>query len=924
MDIISSYQMQKGKTVKPNLTGLYNYQPLQFLPDKEKDDDWAAQNINFIDWQGLKQIRDRARWMMTNYKLSIGDIEESHYMRTKDSEQQESNEMLDIMERQANRPLEAMKLKNYPLANTVFNILKDEHSKRISHITFGDRSDIGVNEMLEEKKGEIEEVLLQQAAIKQQMKMMQMGLSAESKEGQQMMAPETLKSLPQIQSFYTKSYRNIYQEWAEHQKNVDEERFSMRELEDIQFGNMLAVDREFWHFKMYENDYQVEVWNPPQVAYRKSSSTRYISDSTWVVHIDYLTIPDVIDREGWKMSEKQLLTLNMIHGARSAQYALAGKDHDQYWDASKSYEWNRTGPGLGMRQALSVLDNVTGHGGDVVREILNEGEDPVTLNGEFDVRVSTVYWKTQRKYYHLTRIDEEGNLITDVVGEDYKVTTKPQYNTVLYKEKSKENLIFGEHLDPLWANETWGGIRIGNNVPSVGWQGSSATFAPIYLGINGPKPTRLPFQFKGDKNIYGCKLPVEGRVYNDHNNKSKALMDNMKAWQIGYNMSMNLAQDTMVNDLGVVVAIDPNAIPKHSEGEDWGLDQMAATIAVIKETGILPMFSAGKNADGIHIGQRPVERIDLSQIPRVESLLKVASYYKTEGLASVGLNPERIGTPIDKEDTATGVNQAVAASFSHTEYLFTQHDDYLMPRVWAMDINLAQYYNSTNPSLRLQYLTSADEKAFFQIDGTKLLGRDFNAIPKTTVNYRKILQDVKQLLLTNNTSGANIYDLARGIQIPTLTEIRQFMDKLEKKQEDQRQQEMTQEQQQHEQEQQIQMQLLQEKQQHESEEKEKDRQEHIYVAEIMSASRAATARPPEEGEAAYQEGLDRVQAQNNFQQTMNLNREKHLSDQNIKQQQLTIAQQKILAEQNRTKQQLEAAKLQAKVKEKNAKNTKSK
>lgn len=922
MDIISSYQLKKGKVAKPDLTGLYNYQPLQFLPDKEKDDEWAAQNINFIDWQGLDQIRRRASWMMTNYKLCIGDIEVAHYMKTKDSEPQESNEMLDILERNANRPLEAMKLKNYPLANTVYNILKDEHSKRISHITFGDRSDIGTNEMLDEKKQEIEDVLLQQAAIKQQMKMMQMGLSADSKEGQQMMDPSTLKSLPQIQDFYTKSYRNIYQEWAEHQKMYDEDRFSMRELEDIQFGNMLAVDREFWHWKMYESDYELEVWNPPQVAYRKSPSTHYMSDATWIIHIDYLTIPDVIDREGWKMSEEQLLSLNTIHGARSSQYALAGKDHDQYWDASKSYEWNRTGPGLGMRQAMSVLDNVTGHGGDVVREILNEGEDPVTFNGEFDVRVSTVYWKTQRKYYHLTRIDEEGNPISDIVGEDYKVTTKPQYNTVLYKEKTKENLIFGEHLDPLWANEVWGGIRIGNNIPSVGWNSTEATFAPMYIGINGPKPTRLPFQFKGDKNTYGCKLPVEGRVFNDYNNKSKSLMDNLKCFVIGQNMALNLAQDVMVNDLGIIMQIDPNAIPKHSEGEDWGLDQMAATLAVIKETSILPAYSAGKNADGIHIGVRPIERVDLSQISRVESLLKIGAWYKTEGLNSVGLNPERVGTPIDKEDTATGVNQAVAASFSHTEYLFTQHDDYLMPRVWAMDINLAQYYNSTNPSLRLQYITSNDEKAFFQIDGTKLLGRDFNAIPKTTVNYRKILQDVKQLLLTNNTSKANIYDLARGIQIPTLTEIRQFMDKLEKKQDTERQQQMDQEQQQHEQEQQMQMQLLQEKQQFEATENEKDRQAKIYEAEIMAASRAAMTRPPEEGEAAYQEGLDRIQAQDNFQQTMNLNREKHLADQNNKQQQLTLAQQKIMAEQNRTKQQLEAAKLAAKVKEKNSKNTK--
>ena len=35
---------------------------------------------------------------------------------------------------------------------------------------------------------------------------------------------------------------------------------------------------------------------------------------------------------------------------------------------------------------------------------------------------------------------------------------------------------------------------------------------PIYLGINRTKPGRVQYQFKGDDSLYGCKLPIEGRV----------------------------------------------------------------------------------------------------------------------------------------------------------------------------------------------------------------------------------------------------------------------------------------------------------------------------------------------------------------------------------------------------------------------------
>jgi hypothetical protein len=44
-----------------------------------------------------------------------------------------------------------------------------------------------------------------------------------------------------------------------------------------------------------------------------------------------------------------------------------------------------------------------------------------------------------------------------------------------------------------------------------------------------------------------------------------------------------------------------------------------------------------------------------------------------------------------------------------------------MPRVHQMRTDLAQYYHSTKPSVRLTYVTGADEKVNFEINGTDLL-----------------------------------------------------------------------------------------------------------------------------------------------------------------------------------------------------------
>ena len=136
-----------------------------------------------------------------------------------------------------------------------------------------------------------------------------------------------------------------------------------------------------------------------------------------------------------------------------------------YYDPTRSHEWNTQMPSLAYRQFTSIYDSKFGTG-DIVEWIMADSEDTVDFGKSHLLRVSTIYWKSQRKVGHLTKITTEGEIIQDIVGENYKVTEKPQYNTILYKQKSKDNLVFGEHIDWIWINETWGGIKIGPNRPA--------------------------------------------------------------------------------------------------------------------------------------------------------------------------------------------------------------------------------------------------------------------------------------------------------------------------------------------------------------------------------------------------------------------------------------------------------------------------
>jgi hypothetical protein len=898
MQIYNALDLKNGAKVSYNKMGTLT-QPVQFLSQKEKDIEWSSWNMDWLEFQGMKQLRRNAKRLQKNYKLAKGIIDKSDYIIDADNE---NAELIDVLTKEDESALE---LKFYPIIPNVINVLCTEFSKRVSKIQFRAVDDISYNEMLEEKRQMIEQVLLHEAEQKMRMKMMQMGLQEDSDEGQQMMSPDNLKSLPEIEQFFKKSYRSQIEEWATHQLRVDEQRFRLQELEERGFRDSLITDREFWHFKLLEDDYEVELWNPLLTFYHKSSSERYISNGNYVGMIDMMTLPDVIDKYGWMMNQEQLESLEAIYPVRSAGYNISGVQNDgSFYDATRSHEWNTQMPSLGMRQFTSAYDNAMNNG-DIVNWILSDSEDLFDYGNSNLLRVTTVYWKSQRKVGHLTKISEDGMLVQDIVTEDYKITDKPIYNTTVFKTKTKDNLLFGEHIDWIWINEVWGGVKIGPNRPAFWGTNNPGGFNPIYLGMHGGLPGRIPFQFKGDDSLYGCKLPVEGAVFSDRNTKSVALVDSMKPFQIGFNVVNNQIADILVDELGTVILFDQNTLPRHSMGEDWGKGNLAKAYVAMKNFQMLPLDTTITNTENA-LNFQHYSVLNLEQTQRLLSRIQLATYFKQQAFEVIGINPQRMGQQISQE-TATGVEQAVNASYAQTEIYFTQHSDYLMPRVHQMRTDLAQYYHSTKPSLRLQYITSNDEKVNFQINGTKLLLRDLNVFCTTNTNARQIMEQLKSLALNNNTMGASIFDLGNVIKSESVAELSAVLKSAEDKANNIRQQE-----QQHQQEMNNQMLESQERQkqmqlQFDADQKDKDRQKDILVAEIRAAGMGAGVDVNQNHENDYMDALDRIEKQKQYQDTMNFKREQEINRRTESQEKHNMEREKLNAQKERDRTQLEIA-----------------
>ena len=871
MQVLNAMQMKSGKKAEYNRMGSIT-QPLQFLSKKDKNPEWTAWNLDWLEWNGLKQIRRNARRLMKNYKLAKGTIDKTDYLVEAD------NEMRDIVDSLAQEDASALELKFYPIIPNVVNVLVAEFAKRNTKITFRGVDEYSHNEMLDEKRSQIEQVLMQQAEQKLMAKMIEQGMDPEDpavqEQMQQQTSPEALKSLPEIQGFFDKSYKSLCEQWATHQFKIDEDRFRMDELEERGFRDMLITDREFWHMKMNEDDYDVELWNPVTTFYHKSPDARYISQGNWVGKIEMLTIADVIDKYGYLMTQEQLESIEAIYPVRSAGYPLQGYQNDgSYYDATKSHEFNTNMPGLAYRQFVSMYDNFIYNGGDIVNWIMSENEDYAPMGAAFLLRATTAYWKSQMKVGHLTKISESGEVLTDIIGEDYKVTDKPIYDTTLIKNKTKDNLIFGEHIEYVWINQVYGGVKIGPNHPSFWGMNNPGGINPMYLGIDRNTIGPLKFQFKGDNTLYGCKLPVEGAVFNDRNTRSTSMVDLMKPFQIGYNIVNNQIADILVDELGTVIMLDQNALPQHSLGEDWGKNNLAKAYVAMKNFQMLPLDTSITNTENA-LNFQHFQVMNLEQTQRMLSRIQMANYFKQQCFEVIGITPQRLGQQMGQTDTAKGVEQAMAGSYAQTEVYFMQHSDYLMPRVHQMRTDLAQYYHSKKPSLRLQYMTSTDEKVNFEMNGTDLLLRDINIYCTTKANQRAILEQMKQLAVSNNTAGASIYDLGNIMQTESLGELTNSLKAIERKATEQRQEQMQHEQEMQQQEMQTRIQEKQLELDSRMQEAEKDRRKDILVAEIKSAGFGAMQDINENKQSDYMDSLAQIQKSEQFQETMNLHSSK--------------------------------------------------
>jgi hypothetical protein len=379
----------------------------------------------------------------------------------------------------------------------------------------------------------------------------------------------------------------------------------------------------------------------------------------------------------------------------------------------------------------------------------------------------------------------------------------------------------------------------------------------------------------------------------------------MKPFQIGYNIVNNQIADILVDELGTVILLDQNALPRHSLGEDWGKNNLAKAYVAMKNFQMLPLDTSITNTENALAFQH-YQKLDLEQTNRLMSRVNLAGYFKGQAFEVIGITPQRMGQQISQQ-TATGVEQSVNASYAQTEVYFMQHSDYLMPRVHQMRTDLAQFYQATKPSVRLQYITNTEQRKNFEINGTDLLLRDLNIFCTTKANHRAVVEQLKQLAINNNTTGASIYDLGNLMMAESLPDVNQVLKQTENKQQQMRQEEMQQQQQMQEQQLQAQAEEARLKREFEAEQNDLNRQSRLQEARIRSAGFGATVDINQNQQSDYMDALTQINKMGIENENITLQKEKEINRMAENRDKMNIEQQKINTQKDIANTQLQIA-----------------
>ena len=743
-DLYKGFKLDKNKLLNGAIDDIL---PFQMLTLEQKTKDWIKAVADYYETAGWSNVERKAGKIQRNYWMRYGKLNPNDYIINPDVN--DFYNAIDFLNpEETSSPIEQF----YPLAPNFVDILRGEFIKRDNSWSIQAIDEQSVGEAFKFKNDQFRNVLIEQFTLEKEKSLYEMGITQKSNPEEYEARMEQFSQNLQNVEMKTRNFRTTGVRWAEKVLNIHEKRYNLVELEPDGFESGLISDSEFWHLDLMDDDFKVELLNPKWCDYHKGPNVKYVSDGDYFLWFDFMSSGDIINKFGRRMKEEDILKLKDIY-VKTQNIIVPDylKNHQgSYYDLSKpwlqstSLDPKMNDALLGKELAYSYTRSPNfDHNMEV--DILNPVFGRRITGHPQMFRVMRLYWRSLKRIGWLTKIDRSGAVHPpDWVDENYKVTIDPEYDTSVVKEKTKDNLIYGEHIDWTWVPEWRHVIKISPNQKHTFWLNDSNSLESIYID-GGP----IRFQFKGRNNPFDSLPPVEGCNFSYLNTGNHSFIDRVKPIQIIYNICMNRVPKKFLKDYGTKVVFDRRiASTNNSSTATTNKDVIDNYEEMLQESDILTYSISRDALEGV--GQPALPQVlQLSTIQEAQLYFQLGQQIKWEAGELIGISRNRLGKNSPSE-TATGINQSISYSESQTEKYFEQHSN-LMERVRQRMLDAAQYYSTFKESSRATYLNNKDENVFLEIEGMENLLPHYNLYLTSRANTRRALQTIATFLQSENT-----------------------------------------------------------------------------------------------------------------------------------------------------------------------------
>lgn len=741
--------------------------PNQYVSFEEKQsEEWIKNNVDY--WASIAYAQYNSREKITkNYALLAGMFDFTDY---------QDDTTLDpfIKELQGTPDSDTPKhLKHYPIINPPINTLLGEFIQRPDFKRVKAIDQDSKNEYFATKIDLVQSFVQQQIQMGVAKTLAQRGVDINSEEGQQQAQQ---MSLLQIEEYMRKTYSDIGEQWGNKVLNLAKDYFHIVEKSEDGFKDLLITSEEFHHLELSTNNkmgVNYELLNPRTVWYLGHPNMKHTDIAYAIGYIDRFDISYIINK--WDLTEEELdhiKELQANNGYGPTYYPGAnttGLDSIHYNTYNPlAYRQNFLNPGIISPDKLDVLNTTQSSFGQYGNTAF---EKFVVVKG---------YFVSKRKVGLRSYFDEDGNLQTMLVSENYVPLLDPVFPKWAKKEEDKtsKNLIGGEFVEWSYKNEWWEFLKIG---------------ADIY------RCNPLPFNI----------CPIIGIINNNKNAMPRSLVDLMKPFQVLYNICMNQLYELLSKEKGKVVLMSLRHIPKFKDL--GGEDALEVWEEQAREKGVIFVDDSPENLKSPSSFNQYTS-LDLTRTSEIQSRYTLAQQLKMECWELVGISRQRIGN-IAASETATGTNAALQKSYSQTEPYFRAHE-HVMRDVYQTILDVFKWVEENKPESIISHVNTDLENIFLKVEGGVLKTKDLMVFVSDSSRDYEIFSKTKLLADAALQNGTDFSDVIAMYATDSIAELKNLFQKAkEEKQKIQQQQQELEQQKMQQQQEQFQAQLAQAEQQ---------------------------------------------------------------------------------------------------------------